>query len=90
MKTEVVARDEIAELIEQHALFRGLPQHHRDLLAEVAMIKDFAADEVIFREGDPANRFYLILEGEVALETPRREREPVLIQTIGADDVLGW
>ncbi len=46
--------------------------------------------EVIFREGEPANRFYLIQHGKVALESSRREREPVLIQQIGPGDVLGW
>ena len=34
------------------------------------MFKEFAADEVIFREGDPANRFYLVLDGEARLRVP--------------------
>jgi CRP-like cAMP-binding protein len=37
-----------------------------------------------------ANRFYLIQEGKVALEIPMEESAPVLIQTIGAGDELGW
>lgn len=51
---------------------------------------EFTTDEVIFREGDPANRFYLILDGEVTLESPLPEGGAVPLQTIGADDVLGW
>lgn len=77
-------------LIAGHALFKGLAPQYLALLTEAAMLKNFAAGEVIFREGDPANRFYLILDGEVALEDPSREGSPVLLQTIGADDVLGW
>lgn len=46
--------------------------------------------EIIFREGDPANRFYLIERGKVALESSRPEREPVLVQYVGPGDVLGW
>lgn len=80
----------LATIISKHALFQGLAPQYLSLLAEVAMLKEFAANEVIFREGDPANRFYLILDGEVALESTTGERGPVVLQTIGTNDVLGW
>ena len=32
------------------------------------------SDELIFREGDTANRFYLIVAGKVALEVPQSPR----------------
>ena len=87
---EAADKNGLAALIQGHALFKGMAPHHLKLLADVAMLKEFKPGEVIFREGDPANRFYLILEGEVALESPQAGRAPILIQTIGADDVLGW
>lgn len=80
----------LAAIIAEHALFNGLAPRYLALLSEVAMFKEFAADEVIFREGDPANRFYLILDGEVVVESPRAEQSPVTVQTIGSNDVLGW
>ena len=80
----------LAAIIAEHALFSGLEPRYLDLLAEVAMFKEFAADEVIFREGDPANRFYLILDGEVVVESPRAKQSPLTVQTIGSNDVLGW
>jgi CRP/FNR family cyclic AMP-dependent transcriptional regulator len=80
----------LATTISGHRLFKDLSPRYLALLAEVAMFKDFAAGEVIFREGDPANRFYLILDGEVALESAPPDRPPVVLQTIGRDDVLGW
>ena len=89
MKTEIPDKPEAA-LIAAHALFKGLAPQYLALLTEAAMLKTFDADEVIFREGDPANRFYLILNGEVAVKNPIGERKPVLLQTIGTDDVLGW
>ena len=45
---------------------------------------------VIFREGDPANRFYLIERGKVSLASHNRDEPSVDIQTIGPGDVLGW
>lgn len=89
MKT-MEAEKPLAGLIGEQQLFKGLSKQYVDLLAEAAMLKEFAAGEVIFREGDPANRFYLILDGEVSLESSSGERSPVVLQTIGTNDVLGW
>jgi CRP/FNR family transcriptional regulator, cyclic AMP receptor protein len=84
------SRETLATTIAEHRLFKDLAPQYLALLAEVAMFKDFSADEIIFREGDPANRFYLILDGEVALESVQRDRAHVVLHTIGHDDVLGW
>jgi CRP/FNR family cyclic AMP-dependent transcriptional regulator len=73
---------------------KGLSQRQLEVLAGSAMPAEFKAGELILSEGAPANRFYLLLSGEVALESPSQqreeEREPVLIETIGAGSVLGW
>jgi CRP-like cAMP-binding protein len=45
---------------------------------------------VIFREGDPANRFYLIEQGHVAVEATEKDGRRVPVQVIGPGDVLGW
>ncbi len=84
------SKEALATTIAEHRLFKGLAPRYLALLAEVDMFKEFVTDEVIFREGEPANRFYLILDGEVALESAPKDGRPVIIQTIGRDDVLGW
>jgi CRP/FNR family cyclic AMP-dependent transcriptional regulator len=84
------SNEALSTIIAGHRLFKDLAPRYLALLAEVAMFKEFPAGEVIFREGDPANRFYLILEGEVALESAPPDRPAVILQTIGRDDVLGW
>ncbi len=80
----------LKERIASHTFFRGLEPQHLELLAEAAMLKEFKAGEVIFRTGDPANRFYLIETGEVQVESPGKEGEPLPLQRIGRGDVLGW
>jgi CRP/FNR family cyclic AMP-dependent transcriptional regulator len=81
---------ELKDFIAERPFLNGLSDRHQQTLIDSAMLQEFAAGENIFREGDPANRFYLILDGEVALEAADGENEPVLIQKIGAGDVLGW
>ena len=60
------------------------------VLADSAMQVTFKPGDFVLREGEPANRFYLIQKGKVALESNKLGFEPVLIQTIGDGDVLGW
>lgn len=71
--------------------FKGLPEHYLELLADNAMQAEFRAGELIFKEGDPANRFYLIFTGMVALESQTQaNNDPFLVETIGGYTVLGW
>jgi CRP/FNR family cyclic AMP-dependent transcriptional regulator len=76
--------------LDQHPFCKGLAARHIRTLSECAMQAEFARDEIVFREGDAANRFYLIKEGSVALESRAVEGVPAMIQTIGDGDVLGW
>lgn len=83
-------KSDLTEAIAAHPFCAGLDERHLSTLAENAMLIDFAKDELIFREGDIANRFYLIREGTVALECSRRDEKPFLIQQIHSGEALGW
>ncbi len=80
----------LAEVIANHPFFRGMTPEHLRLLSDAAMLKSFKQDEMIFREGDIANRFYLVRSGKVALELQEEGREPQFIQYVGEGDALGW
>ena len=54
------------------------------------MYMKFPKGELILRQGDPANRFYLILNGKVSLESHRTKRGVMRVQTVGPGEVLGW
>jgi len=82
--------DALEKQIAAHPLLRGIKREHLKILAACAMPAQFKEGELIFREGDPANRFYLLEDGKVSLESHGKDEAPVCIQTIGAGDVLGW
>lgn len=46
--------------------------------------------QLIFRQGDPANRFYVILEGNVLIESEVKGRGMIPIRILGPGDDLGW
>ena len=77
-------------LIAQQPFFKGLNKHLIQLLADSAMEMQFKPGDLIYRQGDPANRFYLILEGKVLIESEVKERGVLPIRTLGPGDDLGW
>jgi CRP-like cAMP-binding protein len=80
----------LVKLVAEQPFFKGLKEEHLRLLAESAMVTEFKAGEWIFRQGDPANRFYLILKGKVLIESEIQERETIPIRTFGPGDDLAW
>ena len=76
--------------IEQQPFFQGINAQHLQILSNCAMPTEFAEDQVIFRERDLANRFYLIEKGKVALESRAVDGRLVLVETVGPGDALGW
>jgi CRP-like cAMP-binding protein len=77
-------------ILAEHPFFRGLPAEDLQFLMSCASNVRFEANQMISREGEEANYFYLIREGKVALEVFAPERGTVIVQTVGAGEVLGW
>lgn len=84
------SREDFNADIAAHPFLLGFSEHHVRLLADCATRVAFGAGHVLFREGEAANRFYLIERGEVILETKTPADETVVIDRIGAGDLLGW
>jgi CRP/FNR family cyclic AMP-dependent transcriptional regulator len=77
-------------VIAESPVFAGLTQEQLEFIAGCAQNVHFEAGETIARRGDPANSFYLIRFGEVALDIDVPNRQPVRIDTVEPGQVLGW
>jgi len=64
---------------------KGLERKHLERLASLAKEVRLKRGQVIFEEGEQHGRFYLLTEGQVALETGKR----VLAQ-LKPGDAVGW
>jgi CRP-like cAMP-binding protein len=73
-----------------HPFLAGMSRTHLALLTNCAMAAHFEPGQTILREGEIANRFYLIESGRVVLESGEGFGDPVVVETIGAGDLLGW
>ncbi|MBT8447730.1 MAG: cyclic nucleotide-binding domain-containing protein [Gammaproteobacteria bacterium] len=72
-----------------HPFFRGLSTEYLELLTGCARNVAFTAGDTILRQGAPADNFYLLRDGKVALEFPVPGNGRLVIDTLDAGDVLG-
>lgn len=87
---DVWAPQTLERVLADHPLLKGCEPRYIRLLANCASNVQFSADELIFRQGEEADQFYLICRGRVALEIPTPGRGPIILQTAGEGDFLGW
>ncbi len=73
-----------------HPFLIGLRPEHLATLAGCATPTEFKPAQVIFHEGETANRFYLILSGRVVLETRHHGAAPTVVDQVGGGETLGW
>jgi CRP/FNR family cyclic AMP-dependent transcriptional regulator len=80
----------MANRVASHPFLIGMNKTELELLTDCAMVVRFAPGQAVFREGEPANRFYLIESGRVVLESNGTSGEPIVVDQVGAGDLFGW
>lgn len=84
-----MSTSKIEEVISRHPFLIGMRPADVSVIAAGAEALEFKPGEVIFREGEPASRLYLIQSGRVLLEARKGSKSEAL-QQLQAGDVLGW
>lgn len=80
---------QIHDILAEHPFFAGFAPEHARLLAGCARNHRFDAGTFVFREGEPANEFYLIRHGRVALEIGGPGRAPIVFRTLEPGEIVG-
>jgi len=85
-----IETEPLAARVALHPFLAGMNRAQLALLTDCAMATHFKNGQTILREGEFANRFYLIESGKVVLESGTGSGKPLVIETIGPGDLLGW
>jgi CRP-like cAMP-binding protein len=80
----------LADYLAQHPVLKALPAEHIALIVSFAGVQQHAAQTLIFTHDQNADAFYIVQSGKVTIEVPSLGGEPMAIQTLGADSILGW
>jgi len=76
-------------IIRQHRFFAGLDEDMIALLAGCARNVVFKPGQYLFHTGEDANEFYLIREGQVALDVVAPGKGAITFQTVGYGEIVG-
>ena len=81
---------DLIKYLQSHHAFAGLDPTHAEVLAEHVEEKSYAAGELLFRQDDAAEHFYILLDGAIEVEVPSIQGPALIVQSLGKDDILGW
>ena len=81
---------EIRDLLAAHPLFTGLENEYLDLVAGCGRNVHVREGAWLFREGDPADTFFVVREGRATIEIHSARGGSFLLDSIGEGEVLDW
>jgi CRP/FNR family transcriptional regulator, cyclic AMP receptor protein len=79
-----------AAALATHPFLHGMPRDQLGVLAVASSDVKFPARHRIFEDGGNATRFWLIQSGHVSLDLQVPGEGPVVIETLGLGELLGW
>jgi CRP/FNR family transcriptional regulator, cyclic AMP receptor protein len=78
----------LERIVLEHPFFAGLGSAFAQAISGCARNMRVAAGDYLFREGEPAEEFYLIRQGAMALEIHAPGRQPIIVATLYAGEIL--
>ncbi|MCP3988270.1 MAG: cyclic nucleotide-binding domain-containing protein [Actinomycetia bacterium] len=79
----------ITEVLDQQRFFAGLSAEAMEAIAGCGQEVKLDQETIVLVENQPADTFYLLLSGLVALEVATPRQGPFVIETIGPGEILG-
>ena len=80
----------LEQTLREHPFFEGVGTEVVTLLSGCGRNVHFRPDEIVFREGEPADHFYLVREGRVAVQLHEVATGASIIDTVDDGEVLGF
>lgn len=85
-----MSQQTIREALDSAPVFAGMDPDHLERLAAAAAEKNVEAGTCLFRSGEKAEHFYLLLDGEISIEIPAVAGPTLTVQHLTPVRVLGW
>ncbi len=76
-------------ILSGNQLLSQLEPHEMEELLTLASVERFKAQGVIFNKGDPGDRLYAILSGQVGINTISRDGKEIFLNILDAGEVFG-
>jgi len=76
-------------LLAKIPLFSALPVDELDHLQGMLQVKTLQPGEILFREGEPGEHFYILTDGKLEILLGAETKEELLLNTLGPGEYLG-
>lgn len=83
------AQAAVAALLRRNRLLSVLDDEEMAAFVALGRIEQHGAESVIFSKGDPGDRLYAIIRGQVAISTTSEDGKMMLLNILDPGDVLG-
>ncbi|MBB3060113.1 cyclic nucleotide-binding domain-containing protein [Microbulbifer rhizosphaerae] len=80
----------IVDLLREHPFFDGIEEEYLEFIGGCGEIVGYSAGDALAEEHAPAEHFFLIRQGRVAIETYVPGHGKVCLQTLQHGDIFGW
>jgi len=85
-----VNSNSIEKLLTEAPAFSGLSDEYARRLAGHGEALEIGNGELLFRSGEPARHFFVLVDGEISIEVPAVTGPTLQVQRLNPVRVLGW
>src|SRR5664280_2120342 len=78
------------EYLSAHEFFSEFSDDVLKFLCECSSTREIKKGQILFRQGENADKFYVVHSGRISIQIPAIIGPALEIQTLGKDQVLGW
>ena len=82
----MLTREDLSQIV----MIAHLTDAMQDRLAQIIDALNFDKDEIIFREGEPADRFYMLRSGNILLEQRISDKVTACVGSVKPGFSFGW
>lgn len=86
----MVQVDGLGPIVAQHPFFADMDPAALGIVVGCCANHVFKSGTFLYRQGEKADKFYLIREGRVSLEFYVPGRESIALETLEAGEIIGW
>jgi CRP-like cAMP-binding protein len=85
-ESSVLAQVDLSQIV----MIAHLTDDMQERLAQIVDVLKFDKDEILFREGEPADRFYMLRSGNVLLEQRISDKVTACVGAVKPGFSFGW
>jgi CRP/FNR family cyclic AMP-dependent transcriptional regulator len=78
------------EYLSDHVFFSDFSDEVLKFLCECSSTHEIKMGQILFRQGENADKFYVVRSGRISIQMPAIMGPSLEIQTLEKDQVLGW